>query len=71
MNDTTLQTAQGLRINAKYSATFTAGTGGSAPTPRPLDPGDAAASFTARANDTAQGTTSGAFVDLTPTGGHN
>lgn len=72
MNDTTIQTAQGLRLNIKYaSATFTAGTGGSAPTPRPLDPGDAAASFTARANDTAQGTTSGAFVDLNPGGGHN
>jgi hypothetical protein len=72
MNDTTLQTAQGLRLNVKYSsATFTAGSGGSAPTPRPLDAGDAAASFTARANDTAQGTTSGAFVDIMPTGGHN
>lgn len=72
MNDTTLQTAQGLRLNTKYaSATFTAGSGGSAPTPRPLDPGDAAASFTARANDTTPGTTSGAFVDLAPSGGHN
>jgi hypothetical protein len=49
MNDTTLQTAQGLRLNLKYgSATFTAGTGGSAPTPRPTDPGDAAASLAAR-----------------------
>lgn len=72
MNDTTLQTAQGLKLNVKYSsATFTAGSGGSAPTPRPMDPGDAAASFTARANDTTQGTTSGAFVDLNPSGGHN
>lgn len=72
MNDTTIQTAQGLRLNVKYaSATFTAGSGGSAPTPRPYDPGDAAASFTARVNDTTQGTTSGAFVDITPSGGHN
>lgn len=72
MNDTTIQTAQGLRLNVKYSsATFTAGSGGSAPTPRPLDPGDAAASFTARANDTTPGTTSGSFVDLMPAGGHN
>lgn len=72
MNDTTLQTAQGLRLNLKYaSATFTAGSVGTAPTPRPLDPGDAAASFTARANDTTQGTTSGAFVDIMPAGGHN
>jgi hypothetical protein len=71
-NDTTLQTAQGLRLNVKYSsATFTVGSGGTAPTPRPVDAGDAAASFTARANDTTQGTTSGAFVDITPDGGHN
>jgi hypothetical protein len=72
MNDTTLQTAQGLRLNVKYgSATVTLGSGGSAPTPRPLDPGDAAASFTCRVNDTTPGTTSGAFVDLVPDGGHN
>lgn len=72
MNDTTLQTAQGLRLNVKYgSATVTQGSGGSTPTPRPLDPGDAAASFTAHANDTTPATTSGAFVDLTPSGGHN
>lgn len=72
MNDTTLQTAQGLKLNVKYgSATVTVGSGGSAPTPRPADPGDAAASFTGRANDTTQATTSGSFVDLTPTGGHN
>lgn len=72
MNDTTLQTAQGLKLNVKYaSATITLGSGGSAPTPRPVDPGDAAASFTTRANDTTQATTSGAFTDLTPTGGHN
>lgn len=72
MNDTTLQTAQGLRLNTKYaSATITLGSGGSAPTPRPLDPGDSAASFTARANDTTPGTTSGSFTDLVPSGGHN
>lgn len=72
MNDTTLQTAQALRLNVKYgSATVTLGSGGSAPTPRPLDPGDAAASFTCRVNDTTPGTTSGAFTDLTPVGGHN
>lgn len=72
MNDTTLQTAQGLRLNVKYgSATVTLGSGGSAPTPRPVDPGDAAASFTCRVNDTTPGTSSGSFVDLTPDGGHN
>lgn len=72
MNDTTLQTAQGLRLNVKYgSATITNGSGGTGPTPRPVDPGDAAASFTARANDTTPATTSGSFVDITPAGGHN
>jgi hypothetical protein len=70
--NTTLQTAQSLRLNVKYSsATFTAGSVGTAPTPRPVDPGDAAASFTARANDTTQGTTSGAFTNLNPQGVHN
>jgi hypothetical protein len=72
MNDTTLQTAQGLRLNVKYgSATVTLGSGGSSPTPRPNDPGDSAASFTAVANATTPSTTSGAFVDITPAGGHN
>jgi hypothetical protein len=72
MNDTTLQTAQGLRLNLKYaSATITLGSGGSAPTPRPVDAGDAAASFTCRVNDTTPSTTSGSFVDIMPTGGHN
>jgi hypothetical protein len=72
MNDTTLQTAQGLRLNVKYgSATVTLGSGGSAPTPRPYDPGDSAASFTCRTNDTTPATTSGSFVDVTPNGIHN
>ena len=72
MNDTTLQTAQGLRLNVKYgSATVTLGSGGSAPTPAPHDAGDAAASFTAHVNDTTPATTSGAFTDRTPVGGHN
>lgn len=72
MNDTGIQTAQGLRLNVKYaSATLTQGSGGSTPTPRPLDPGDPAASFTAHANDTTPATTSGAFTDLNPDGGHN
>ncbi len=72
MNDTTLQTAQGLRLNVKYaSATITLGSGGSTPTPRPVDAGDAAASFTCHVNDTTPSTTSGSFVDIDPEGGHN
>ncbi len=43
----------------RLPATVTPGSGGSAPTPQPVNPNDAAASFTARANDTSQATTSG------------
>lgn len=72
MTNTTIQTAQGLRLNCKYSsATITLGSGGSAPTPRPNDPGDAAASFSCRVNDTTQATTSGAFTNWVPQGIHN
>ena len=72
MNDTTLQTAQGLRLNVKYvTATITLGTGGTSPTPQPHDAGDSAAAFTAAANSTVAATTSGAFTDRTPAGGHN
>lgn len=71
INDNTLPAAQALRLNIKYgSATVTLGSGGTAPTPRPLDPGMPAASFTCRVNDTTQATTSGAFVDILPCGGH-
>ncbi len=70
--NTTLQTAQSLRLNIKYaSATITLGSGGSTPTPRPFDPGDAAAAFTCHANDTTPATTSGSFVNLVPQGVHN
>lgn len=72
MNDTTLQTAQGLRLNLKRgTATVTPGSGGAAVTPTPLDSGDVAATFTSRRNDTTPATTSGAFTDLFPCGGHN
>ena len=48
MADATLQTAQGLRFRVRQMlATFTQGSGGTAPTPSPADPGDSAASFTA------------------------
>jgi hypothetical protein len=40
-------------------ATVTSGSVGTAPTPRPVDPGDAAATITARVNDTTKATTSG------------
>lgn len=41
----------------------TSGSGGSAPTPRPLDPGDAAAGFAAEVNNTTIAST-GTAVDL-------
>lgn len=42
-----------LRVRIRSGQT-TVGSGGSAPTPIPVDTGDAAASFTARINDTTQ-----------------
>jgi hypothetical protein len=70
--NTTIQTAQGLRLRVKFgSATVTLGSGGTVPTPTPLDPGDTAAAFTAHANDTTQATTSGAFTGLPAQGVHN
>lgn len=54
-----------LRVEViRLPATVTAGSGGTAPTPTPVNPGDAAASFTARVNDTTVATTSG--TALTP-----
>lgn len=72
MNDVTLETAQGMRLNIKrFTATLTPGSGGGAMTPVPHDNGDAAATFTARINDTTPATTSGAFTTIMPAGGHN
>lgn len=72
MTDTSLQTAQGLRIRCRYfPATMTQGSGGATPTPQPVDPGDAAAGFTAHTNDTSQATSSGSAVNIPCTGVHN
>lgn len=72
MTNTTIQTAQGLRVRCRYfPATMTQGSGGTAPTPSPADPGDAAASFTAHVNDTSQATTSGTAVNIPCIGAHN
>lgn len=69
--DTTLVTAQGLRLRARFlPATVTNGSGGSAPVPQKQDPGDAAASFTALANNTTQATTTGTAVVLRNWGVH-
>jgi hypothetical protein len=53
------------RIRLRYlPVTVSAGSGGSAITPRPWVPGDAAATVTARQNDTVQATTNGTAIDL-------
>src|ERR1700733_1041045 len=48
----------------RLPATVTAGSGGSAVTPQKMNNGDAAATVTARANDTTPATTSGAATVL-------
>lgn len=56
-------TNQQVSLQCRYlPATVTNGSGGSTPTPRPVDVGDAAATFTARANSTTQATTSGTAI---------
>jgi hypothetical protein len=54
-----------LRVRLRrLPATVTLGSGGSTPTPRPMIPGDAAASVTAHANDTTQASSGGTILDL-------
>ena len=51
---------QGLALRGRFlGATVTNGSGGTSPTPKPLDPGDSAASFTAKVNSTTPATSSG------------
>jgi hypothetical protein len=45
-----------LSVTLKRLTSLTAGSGGSTPTPVPMNPGDAAATITAHANDTTQAT---------------
>ena len=69
--NTTAPTAQMLSVRARFlPATVTNGSGGSAPTPRPLDPGDAAASITALVNNTTKATSSGTATILEENGLH-
>lgn len=48
----------------RLPATVTAGSGGTAPTPTPLNPNDAAAGLTSRVNDTTVATTSGTALTV-------
>lgn len=45
-------------------ATLTSGSGGTTPTPQPLNPGDGAAGFTSEANNTTVASTSGTTTQL-------
>lgn len=68
-SDTTAPTNQQLALRCRFlPATVTNGSGGSTPTPQPLDPGDAAASISALANSTTKATTSGTAKTLKEAG---
>lgn len=67
----TIPTAQNLATRARFvPATVTDGSGGSTPLLNKLDPGDAAASFTALANSTVKATSSGTAVVVHEAGFH-
>ena len=61
------ETNQQILVRIKrLPATVTSGTGGTTPTPVPLNSHDAAAAFTAEVNNTGRATTSGTALDLNP-----
>lgn len=61
----TATTVGNLEVTLKYlPSTVTAGSGGASATVSPLNPSDAAATATARKNDTSQATTSGTAITL-------
>lgn len=65
LGQVSLQTVENLQISIKrLTATVTAGSGGGAFTPSRDNDSDAAATFTARINDTTQATTSGSTAYL-------
>lgn len=69
--DTTIPTSQMIALRARFlPATVTNGSVGTAPTPARTDPGDAAPSFTAYANNTTKATSSGTPVVLFEGGCH-
>lgn len=69
--DTSVPTSQMIRGRSRFlPATVTDGSGGSTPTPQKLDAGDAAASFTALANNTTQATTTGTGLIVETWGAH-
>ncbi len=69
--NTTLPTSQLFRIRGRFlPATVTNGSGGTTPTPQKVDVNDAAAAFTAFANNTTPATTNGTAVVLEANGFH-
>lgn len=69
--DTTAPTQQMLRLRERFlPVTVTDGSGGTTPTPAKHDAGDAAATFTALANNTTPATTNGTAVVLYTAGVH-
>jgi len=67
LGQTSITTASQLRVTMRrLPATVTSGSVGAAVTPVPQNKNDTAATFTARANDTTQATTSGTALDYTP-----
>ena len=71
MSNTSLPTAQMCSTRFRFlPATVTNGSGGSSPTAQPLDPGDSAASVTAKANNTTKATTNGTASTLYENGWH-
>lgn len=69
--DGTLPTAMNLAFRGRFlPATVTDGSGGSSWSGGPYDPGDSAASFTAKLNNTTKATTSGTPIVNTEGGEH-
>jgi hypothetical protein len=63
--DTTIPTSQMLKYRCRFlPVTVTDGSGGSTPTPQKVDNGDAAATFTALANNTSKATTNGTAATI-------
>jgi hypothetical protein len=63
--DSSAPTNQQLKLRCRFlPATVTDGSGGSTSTPRPYDPGDSAASFTCKTNNTTPATTNGTAAIL-------
>jgi hypothetical protein len=72
MTDTSPPTNQQFGLRCRFlPATVSNGSGGSSPTPQPYDPGDAAASFTAKANSTSKATTNGTASTLLEDGANS